>query len=53
MDSYINIDDATGIQKYLAYLTEFNGEQVFSADFDGDGSISINDVTAIQKKLVQ
>lgn len=53
LDSYINIDDATGIQKYLAYLTEFNGEQVFSADFDGDGSISINDVTAIQKKLVQ
>lgn len=53
LDGYVNIDDATKIQKYLADLVEFSEEQVVSADFDSDGIISINDVTAIQKMLVQ
>ena len=53
LDMYINIDDATNIQKYLVSLTEFDSEQRVAADFDRDSSISINDVTAIQKMLVQ
>lgn len=53
LDGYVNIDDATRIQKYLVYLTEFNNEQKMVADFDRDGEVSINDVTAIQKMLVK
>lgn len=53
LDGYVNIDDATRIQKYLVYLTEFNNEKKMVADFDRDGEVSINDVTAIQKMLVK
>lgn len=53
LDGYINIDDATNIQKYLVSLKEFNSEQKMAADFDRNGEVSINDVTAIQKMLVQ
>lgn len=53
MDSYVNIDDATNVQKYLVSLEEFNVEQKVAADVNENGSIAIDDVTAIQKMIVQ
>lgn len=53
LDGYVNIDDATNIQKYLVSLEEFNVEQKVAADVNENGSIAIDDVTAIQKILVQ
>lgn len=53
LDGYVNIDDATNVQKYLVSLEEFNVEQKVAADVNEDGSIAIDDVTAIQKILVQ
>lgn len=52
-DGYINIIDATEIQKYLAQLTELTDEQISWCDFDFDGKVSIMDSTAIQKYLAQ
>ncbi len=53
MDGYVNIDDATNIQKYLVSLEEFNIEQKVAADVNEDGNIAIDDATAIQKMIVQ
>ena len=52
-DGNFNIKDATEIQKYLAKLVEFDGEQKALADFDGNGTINIKDATAIQMKLAK
>lgn len=53
LDGYVNIDDATNIQKYLVSLEEFNIEQKVAADVNEDGNIAIDDATAIQKMIVQ
>lgn len=50
-DRKLNIRDATLIQKYLAKLTVYSGEQVYLADFNGDKVVNIKDATTIQKKL--
>ncbi len=48
----IDIHDATKLAKYLAELTTLTDEQLLVADCDGDGIISIKDVTFIQLYLV-
>lgn len=46
------ITDATLIQKYIAQSTVFTLLQQKIADFDKNGRVDINDVTALQKYLV-
>lgn len=46
------ITDATLIQKYIAQSTAFTLLQQKVADFDKNGRVDINDVTALQKYLV-
>lgn len=48
LDKYINISDATYIQKYLVGIVNATD----TADFDGNGHISIVDATATQKYIV-
>lgn len=48
MDGYLNIKDATAIQKYLAGYETFTSAQIYLADFDCNGTVDIRDVTAIQ-----
>lgn len=50
-DGEINIDDATMIQRYVAYIEELSVEQMEWADFDFDGYVTISDVTAMQSFL--
>lgn len=45
-DGYVNISDATDVQKYIAGY-EITGNPVWG-DMDGNGIIAISDVTAIQ-----
>ena len=52
-DSKININDATTIQKYLVLLTNLDSEQIWLADFDNDGRVSIKDSTKIQYSLLE
>ena len=52
-DTYLNIKDATEIQKMLAKLTEFDDEQMYLADFNEDDAVNVKDATAIQRKLAQ
>lgn len=58
----INVVDATDIQKYVANLTDENGnkfidvnnaEDVYVADVNGDGIINVVDATLIQKYIVR
>lgn len=49
LDGTVNIDDVTLIQKYIANMSELDGEQLKAADVTGDGDVSIDDVTKIQK----
>ncbi len=58
----IDIQDATILQRHLAEFTNPDGTPIVDerdpvdfkiADFDGDGHISVNDVTGIQKVLAQ
>jgi hypothetical protein len=51
-DGYLNILDATEIQKYLVDYNDFNSNQLELADFNDDGLVSVLDVTSIQRFLV-
>ncbi len=48
-DGYLNISDATHIQKHLANLIEFDDKQLKKADINGDKYVNILDATQIQK----
>ncbi len=50
-DGGITVADATQISKYLTDSVELTDEQLVAADYNGDGTISVDDVTAIQKML--
>ena len=50
-DGKLNIKDVTAIQKYLAYILDFDEEQKALADYLADEKINIKDATQIQKKL--
>lgn len=51
-DSYINITDATAIQKFIA-LIPVEGFREDLADVNNDGEININDATLIQISLLK
>lgn len=40
------------IQRYLAGLNTFSDEKILAADVDGDGEVTIYDVTLIQQYLI-
>lgn len=52
-DNNTNINDVTIIQKYLVFLTTLDAEQIYLADFDKNGRVSIKDATAIQYSLLK
>ncbi|MBR1483358.1 MAG: hypothetical protein IJ598_10380 [Ruminococcus sp.] len=47
-DGIVNIVDATIIQYHLAEYSLLTGKRLKAADFDKNGTVDINDVTAIQ-----
>ena len=53
LDGWIDIIDATTIQKHLAGLIALEGKALASADTDGSGTVDINDVTHLQKYLAK
>ena len=50
-DGKVTVLDATAIQKYLAALLYFGGNDKNVSDVDADGSVSVLDATCIQKFL--
>ncbi len=52
-DGRVNIKDATGIQKYVAKIIDFNDRQIKCADCDGSGVVNVKDATWIQKFIVE
>ena len=50
MDGYVNINDATYIQMYLAEYANYDVPLVLG-DMNKDGVITIRDVTSLQRKL--
>ena len=48
-DGEIDIRDATEVQRYLVNYIDFDRAQWLAADFDLDGSVSVTDVSAIQR----
>ena len=52
LDKAISIVDSTLVQKYIVGNTDFDGTQLYNADYDGDGAITVADATEIQKKVV-
>ena len=50
-DGQINVVDATIIQRVLSGFTKLSAEQTRWCDFNFDGSITIDDVTGIQKYI--
>lgn len=51
-DSKLTIKDVTLIQRRLAQIVAFNDAQEASADYNGDGIVSILDASVIQRELV-
>lgn len=51
LDGKVNVVDVTIVQKGVAGLLSFDGDQMFRADVDGDGQITVKDATLIQKKV--
>jgi hypothetical protein len=49
----VTIDDATLIQKAAIELVSFTNLQMQLADVNGDGRVSILDVTCVQKYLAE
>lgn len=52
-DGVLNVVDATMIQKTVADLAKFDATNTIKADFDRDGKITVNDVTAIQYEIAK
>lgn len=52
-DGNVNVKDVTAMQRYLAFLEEFDDEQYEAADCDRDGEITILDVTMLQRYLAE
>jgi hypothetical protein len=52
-DGYIDVRDATVIQKYAAEIITDGEINVKNADFNNDGSINISDATAIQHYIAE
>lgn len=51
LDGYVNINDATIIQKYSIELCELNETQIKLADINSDSVVNVSDATCIQKKI--
>ena len=52
-DGFVNVLDATEIQKYLSQLADLSEEELKRCDYNGDGFVSVIDSTEIQKYLAQ
>lgn len=52
-DTYLNISDATSIQKYLAKLITFDDEQYSLANINQDEYVNVKDATYIQLVLAK
>lgn len=53
LNGKINVKDATGIQKYLAKLVDFDEISQALSDVDGNGKCTIKDATCVQKYLAK
>lgn len=48
-DNVINVNDVTGIQKFIADIADLTDNQKFVADTNGDNRLTILDATELQK----
>ncbi len=53
MDGYVNVKDATLIQKHVAKLVTLDSKQAKLADTNKDGYVSVKDATQIQKLVAK
>ena len=53
MDHFVNIKDATYVQKYCAEFPEARTIRLELADVDRDGKITVTDATAIQITIAE
>lgn len=52
-DDYININDVTLIQRYLAELEQLEGIYLYAADTNQDGIVNISDATTLQMGIAE
>lgn len=52
-DTNINMEDVVGVQKHIAKLTTYEGDDAWAADVTFDGEIMMTDVTTIQKYVAK
>lgn len=52
-DGRLNVNDCTDIQRNLAQITVFSAIQKLSADFDDNGTVTVGDVTLMQRYLTR
>lgn len=50
-DGKVSMRDIMDMQKYIAFLIEFDEEQIFIGDFNDDGKITMRDVMDLQKYI--
>ena len=50
-NGYIDIRDATAVQRHLAMFITLDQRQLAAADFNGDSKIDVDDATDIQKYI--
>lgn len=53
LDGYVDIRDATMIQKHLVQLVTLSDAQLIAADTNGDGEVNISDATHLRMYLAQ
>ena len=51
LDSALNVNDVTDIQRCVAKLDFFTEKQRGIADMNGDGVVNIIDATAVQREI--
>ena len=50
-DGYLNIIDASLVQKYVTGTSTLSRDQISRSDFNKDGKVTISDVTALQRYI--
>ena len=49
----VTVGDVTAIQRNLAETEMLNGDQLLTADVDGDGEVTVADATLLQMYLAE
>ena len=53
LDGIVNVTDATTMQRAVAQFITLDSRQQIVSDVDGDGDVTIADITCVQKYLAE